>query len=146
MISNEARPRPALTRGRNRHVFAVPAQRPPPQSQCKREEAGNEKRREQEPKRRRNTWHDRSTSARSWTAIRSGDYELDDQAVLVQNFRDYFNDHRLHTDAKMLGSDGELCHPWTRGLLQPAQIKATRSSESVKNPIRSQTVRNSTAA
>ena len=82
---------------------------------------------EQNPeKRRRNTWHDRSSQDRSWTGIRTGGLEVDDDTVIVQSYRDYFDDHRRHTDAKMLGSDGERCHPWTRGLLQPAVIAPTR--------------------
>ena len=82
---------------------------------------------ERDPVSRRNaTWHDRSAQARSWRSIRTAGLESDDDTVLVQSYRDYFNDHRLHTDAKMLGPDGQRCHTWTRGLLQPAHITATR--------------------
>jgi hypothetical protein len=49
----------------------------------------------------------------------------DDQAVPVQRLGDYFTDYRLHTDPKMLGPDGNRCHPWTRGHLQPALVTTT---------------------
>jgi hypothetical protein len=77
-------------------------------------------------KRRHNTWHDRAAKTRSWQSITSDSVETDDDTVVVQSYRDYFNDHRLHVDGKMLGADGERCHPWTKGLLQPAVITATR--------------------
>jgi hypothetical protein len=76
-------------------------------------------------KRRHNTWHDRGDKARSWTSITTNNLESNDDTVVVQSYRDYFNDHRLHTDGKLLEPDGQRCHPWTKGLLQPALITAT---------------------
>jgi hypothetical protein len=49
----------------------------------------------------------------------------DDDTVPVQKLGDYFTDYRLHTDPKMLGPDGDRCHPWTRGHLQPVSVTTT---------------------
>ena len=46
--------------------------------------------------------------------------------MLVQTYRDYFDEYRLHPEAKALDTDGRRCHPWTRGPLQPPQVRATR--------------------
>ena len=46
--------------------------------------------------------------------------------VAVQSYRDYFHTYRRHPEAKTAGPDGTPCRPWTRGLLQPRTIQATR--------------------
>src|SRR5262249_21683866 len=53
-------------------------------------------------------------------------YELSDDTIAAETIRDYFDGYRTHTDPKMLGPDGDRCHPWTRGLLQHHHITATR--------------------
>jgi hypothetical protein len=75
---------------------------------------------------RDNAWYDRAPAGQTWSGICTSRFEINNDLALVQSYRDYFNDHRRHVDAKMLDAKGEHCHPWTRGLLQPARITATR--------------------
>ncbi len=44
--------------------------------------------------------------------------------ISVLTYRDYFNEYRAHPEYKALSPDGQQCHPWTRGPLQPPFIKA----------------------
>jgi hypothetical protein len=77
-------------------------------------------------KQRANPWYDRADRKGHDYRIRTDDSPaLDDDKIAVQTFRDYFNDHRQHTDGKMLAADGGPCRPWTRGLLQPAIVTVT---------------------
>jgi hypothetical protein len=72
-------------------------------------------------------WFDRSTRSHRPQAISSGgSYEFEDGRSLVQTYRDYFQEYRLHPEAKALGPDGMPCHPWTRGPLQPPLVHAMR--------------------
>jgi hypothetical protein len=46
--------------------------------------------------------------------------------VLVQTYRDYFDEYRRHREAKALGPDGRPCRSSTRGHLGPRTVAATR--------------------
>jgi hypothetical protein len=74
-----------------------------------------------------NDWYDRGNDKEPRPfRITTNELDADDDDVVVQTFRDYFNDHRLHSDGKMLDpADGRPCHPWTRGPLEPRHITAT---------------------
>lgn len=71
-------------------------------------------------------WIDRGNPDRSYHLRLDNPYELSDDTVAAQTIRDYFDSYRNHTDPKMLGPDGERCHPWTHGLLQHHHVTATR--------------------
>jgi hypothetical protein len=76
---------------------------------------------------RNNDWYDRGDPNRRAFRLTTNELETADDIVAVQTFRDYYNDHRLHTDGKMLDhADGKPCHPWTRGPLAPRHVTATR--------------------
>lgn len=44
--------------------------------------------------------------------------------VKIKTFRDVLNQYRVHSEAKSLGPDGELCSQATRGLLQRHPVEA----------------------
>ena len=46
--------------------------------------------------------------------------------VSVLTYRDYFDEYRGRPEHKALGPDGQRCHAWTRGILQPPIITATQ--------------------
>jgi hypothetical protein len=72
-------------------------------------------------------WYDRGDPTGRPLHIRAGVHlEIEEDSAAVQTFGDYFNDYRLHADAKMRGPDGDRCHPWTRGVLRPAVVTAGR--------------------
>jgi hypothetical protein len=70
-------------------------------------------------------WTDRSNPARTYRLRLDTPYELSDDTIAAQTIRDYYDDYRHHTDAKMRGPDGERTHAWTTGLLQHHQVAAT---------------------
>jgi len=78
------------------------------------------------PDRRLTTlWIDRHEPANTTYLARTG--STADQipgTVPVQTYRDYFDEYRAHPEHKSLGTDGERCHAWTRGLLKPPPIEA----------------------
>jgi hypothetical protein len=49
-----------------------------------------------------------------------------DSNIAVLSYGDYFEDYRLHPEAKMLAPDGHPCHPWTRGLLRPRHVTPSK--------------------
>jgi hypothetical protein len=72
-------------------------------------------------------WFDRSARGQEPHFISSdGSLEFEDNRVPVQTYRDYFEDYRLHPEAKALAPDGKPCHPWTRGPLQPPWVHTIR--------------------
>ena len=84
---------------------------------------------ERDPKRRRNmSWIDRNDPATGARAIRTrDDREVIDGVTAVLSYRDYFDAYRRHPESKAADpSDGKPCHPWTRGLLTPRAVTATR--------------------
>jgi hypothetical protein len=66
-----------------------------------------------------------------------GSLEFEDGRIAVQTYRDYFDEYRLHPEAKALAADGKPCHQWTRGPLQPPRVHATRLARTGKeaNPL-----------
>jgi hypothetical protein len=70
-------------------------------------------------------WIDRGNPDRSYRLRLDNPYEISDDTIAAQTIRDYFDSYRHHSDPKMLGPDGDRCHPWTRGLLQPHHVTAT---------------------
>jgi hypothetical protein len=70
-------------------------------------------------------WIDRGNPDRSYRLRLDKPYELSEDTIAAQTIRDYFESYRNHTDPKMLGPDGERCHPWTRGLLLHHHVTAT---------------------
>jgi hypothetical protein len=59
-------------------------------------------------------------------SIRPGEsLEFAEERVAVQTYRDYFEEYRLHREAKALGPDRRPRQRWTRGLLQPPRVSAT---------------------
>ncbi len=48
--------------------------------------------------------------------------EVVERSVAVLSYGDYFEDYRLHPEAKALAPDGQPCHPWTRGPLSPRHV------------------------
>ncbi|HEU5215286.1 MAG TPA: hypothetical protein VFU30_07075 [Gaiellaceae bacterium] len=70
-------------------------------------------------------WIDRGNPDRSYRLNLDKPYEISDGTIGAQTIRDYYEAYRSHTDPKMLGPDGERCHPWTRGLLQHHHVTAT---------------------
>jgi len=69
-------------------------------------------------------WIDRGNPSRTYRLRLDNPYELSDQTIAAQTIGDYFDSYRNHTDPKMLGPDGDRCHPWTRGLLQHHHVAA----------------------
>ena len=75
---------------------------------------------------RRAWWFDRHSPDTEPYRIRTGDpIDHIDDVIAVKSYRDYFDDYRLHREAKAADPDGQPCHAWTRGLLQPRIIEAT---------------------
>jgi hypothetical protein len=72
----------------------------------------------------RQEWVDRAAPDHSYRLRLDKPYELSDDTIATQTIRDYFDDYRHHTDAKMLGPDHERCHLWTRGLLHHHTVTA----------------------
>jgi hypothetical protein len=70
-------------------------------------------------------WTDRANPTRTYRLRIDKPYELSDDTIAAQTIRDYYDDYRHHTDAKMLGPDGSRTHPWTTGLLQHHHVTAT---------------------
>jgi hypothetical protein len=70
-------------------------------------------------------WVDRANPDHSYQLRLDKPYELSEESIAAQTIRDYFDDYRDHSDAKMLGPDHERCHPWTRGLLHHRSVAAT---------------------
>jgi hypothetical protein len=76
---------------------------------------------------RRRWWFDRHQPGEGAYRIRTGDPEEHiDQVVAVKSYRDYFEAYRLHREAKGAAADGQPCHTWTRGLLQPRTIRSAQ--------------------
>jgi hypothetical protein len=49
--------------------------------------------------------------------------EYRDGSTRVLSYRDYFDRYRHHPESKALDpTDGERCHPWTRGYLRPSRV------------------------
>jgi hypothetical protein len=72
-------------------------------------------------------WFDRNARSHEPLAIsNSRSLEFEGVEIPVQAYRDYFNEYRLHPEAKALAPDGKPCHPGTRGLLQPPRVQALR--------------------
>ncbi len=68
---------------------------------------------------------DRANPDRPYRLRLDSAYDRSDDTIAAQTIRDYFDDYRHHSDAKMLGPDHERCHPWTRGLLHHHTVTAT---------------------
>ena len=74
---------------------------------------------------RRAWWFDRHQPKADAYRIRTTDpIDHSDGVIAVKSYRDYFDDNRLHREAKAADPDGQPCHPWTRGLLQARIIEA----------------------
>jgi hypothetical protein len=72
-------------------------------------------------------WIDRNDRGHLAHQISSGrSMEVEGDRVPVQTYRDYFEEYRLHPEAKALAPDGKRCHPWTRDPLGPARVHATQ--------------------
>jgi hypothetical protein len=69
-------------------------------------------------------WIDRGSPDRRYRLRFDNPLEVDDETIAAQTLRDYIDEYSRHADAKMVGPDGERCHPWTRGLLQHHRITA----------------------
>jgi hypothetical protein len=83
-------------------------------------------------------WFDRNDRTHQpYTISASETVEIEDDRIPVQTYRDYFEEYRLHPEAKALASDGKPCHPWTKGALHPPRVRATRVARVGKeaNPI-----------
>lgn len=77
-------------------------------------------------KRRVMTWIDRDRPDRDPRRVHTGAHEVRESSIGVLSYRDYFNSYRQHPELKTTDpADGEPCHTWTRGLLQPRHIAAT---------------------
>jgi hypothetical protein len=73
------------------------------------------------------SWFDRGARDHEARAISSGgSIEFEDGRIPAQTYRDYFQEYRVHPEAKALAPDGKPCHPWTRGPLEPPRVHATR--------------------
>jgi hypothetical protein len=70
-------------------------------------------------------WTDRGNPNRTYRLRLDNLYDLADDTIAAQTIRDYYDDYRHHTDAKMRGPDGHGTHPWTTGLLQHHHVTAT---------------------
>jgi hypothetical protein len=83
---------------------------------------------ERDPVRRlQANWIDRDNPDQPARRIRTESApEYQPESVAVLSYRDYFDKYRRHPETKTLDpTDGEPCHPWTRGLLQPWYLTAT---------------------
>ncbi|MDQ3182688.1 MAG: hypothetical protein M3Q62_03915 [Actinomycetota bacterium] len=68
-------------------------------------------------------WIDRSHPASGPVKVRvDPSREIGEGSVAVLSYGDYFEDHRLHPEAKTLAPDGHPCHPWTRGLRERRHV------------------------
>ena len=75
---------------------------------------------------RRAWWFDRHQPEADAYRIRTTNpIDHIDDVISVKSYRHYFDDYRLHREAKAADPDGQPCHPWTRGLLQARAIEAT---------------------
>jgi hypothetical protein len=77
-------------------------------------------------KERRNvTWVDRSNPNTGKLRARTGNAEyVIPGTVVVQTYREYFEEYLMHAESKALGPNGRACGPWTRGVLAPRHIAA----------------------
>jgi hypothetical protein len=73
-------------------------------------------------------WFNRSARDHEPHAISNSgrSLEFEDGRIPAQTYRDYFDEYRLHPEAKALAPDGKPCHPWTRGPLGPPRVHAKR--------------------
>jgi hypothetical protein len=72
-------------------------------------------------------WNSRNDPhQRTYAISADGSLEITEGLIRVQTYRDYFEEYRRHPEAKALAPDGKRCHPWTRGLLRPPRVRATR--------------------
>jgi hypothetical protein len=76
---------------------------------------------------RASDWFDRLDPDSPAYGIRTGSPEVvEDGVVAVQSYGEYFEAYRLHPEAKALGPHGNPCRIWTRGVLGPRSVRATR--------------------
>jgi len=77
--------------------------------------------------RMRNPWFDRRSVDGKPLRIRTGRPEyVIPGTVVVQSYGDYFEEYRTHPEAKAADSRGRACGPWSKGLLQPRYVEASR--------------------
>lgn len=78
-------------------------------------------------KRRTMDWIDRNAPERGTTRIRTDPLRrIEKDSTAVLSYGDYFEEYRLHPEAKALAPDGQPCHSWTRGLLQPRHVTPSK--------------------
>jgi hypothetical protein len=72
-------------------------------------------------------WLDRDRPDLPLRRVRTQDpHEIREDSIAVLSYGDYFDNYRIHPEAKTLDpTDGQPCHPWTRGLVDPWHITAT---------------------
>lgn len=83
---------------------------------------------ERDPERRRTSdWTDRDRPGAPTQRIRTDrPYEIRTDSTAVLSYADYFDNYRQHPETKAFDpADGQPCHTWTRGLLQPWHITAS---------------------
>ena len=75
---------------------------------------------------RKTWWFDRHQPEADGHRIRTT-HPIDhiDAIIAVKSYRDYFDDYRLHREAKAADPDGQPCHTSTQGLLQPHTIEGS---------------------
>jgi hypothetical protein len=73
-------------------------------------------------------WLDRTQPDHPPRRIRTDHpHETRDDSIAVLSYGDHFDNYRLHPETKALDpTDDERCHRWTRGLLNPWHIIATK--------------------
>ncbi len=68
-------------------------------------------------------WFDRQNPGATFR-IRVGDPVPADGAIAVETYGAYLEEFMLHPESKAM-AQGERCHPWSRGLLQPRLVRAS---------------------
>lgn len=75
---------------------------------------------------RKDWWFDRHQTNMTGFRIRTTNpIELIEGIIAVKSSGTYFEDYRLHREAKAADANGQPCHTWTKGLLQPRTIDAS---------------------
>lgn len=86
------------------------------------------------PERATTIWIDKHNPATPLKARTDGGADHIPGTVSVLAYRDCFDEYRGRPEHKALGPDGQRCHAWTRGILQPPIITATQLVPICKEP------------